>query len=51
MGHEHSHNHGSKNILLAFFLNASFSIIELIGGYLKIVWRSTRMLYMTLAIA
>lgn len=35
MGHDHSHQHqGSKNILLAFFLNASFSIIELIGGYL-----------------
>jgi cobalt-zinc-cadmium efflux system protein len=35
MGHDHSHQHqGSKNILLAFFLNASFSVIELIGGYL-----------------
>lgn len=35
MAHDHAHNHqGSKNILLAFFLNASFSIIELIGGYL-----------------
>jgi cobalt-zinc-cadmium efflux system protein len=30
----HNHNHGSKNILLAFFLNASFAVIELIGGYL-----------------
>jgi cobalt-zinc-cadmium efflux system protein len=32
--HHHHHSHdGSKNILLAFFLNASFSIIEFIGGY------------------
>ena len=30
----HNHNHGSKNILVAFFLNATFTIIELIGGYL-----------------
>lgn len=30
----HDHSKGSKNILLAFALNASFSIIELIGGYL-----------------
>jgi cobalt-zinc-cadmium efflux system protein len=28
------HNHGSKNILIAFFLNAGFAVIELIGGYL-----------------
>lgn len=35
LGHDHSHHsHGSKNILMAFFLNAGFSIIELIGGYL-----------------
>ena len=35
MGHDHHHHHsGSKNILIAFFLNATFSIIELIGGYL-----------------
>lgn len=33
MTHEHNHNHGSKNILVAFFLNATFAIIELIGGY------------------
>lgn len=37
MGHDHHHHHhhhsGSKNILVAFFLNASFAIIELIGGY------------------
>ena len=32
--HHHRHHHqGSKNILVAFFLNASFAIIELIGGY------------------
>ncbi len=35
MGHEHSHSpKGSKNILVAFYLNATFSILELIGGYL-----------------
>ncbi len=36
MGHDHSHHHhqDSKNILVAFALNATFSIIELIGGYL-----------------
>ena len=32
--HGHHHHHGSKNILLAFFLNAGFAVIELIGGYL-----------------
>jgi len=35
--HNHNHNHhGSdgKNILSAFFLNAGFSVVELIGGYL-----------------
>ena len=35
MGHNHSHHHhGSENILVAFFLNAGFAVIELIGGYL-----------------
>lgn len=35
MGHNHyHHHHGSKNILVAFFLNAGFAVIELIGGYL-----------------
>lgn len=35
MGHNHSHHHqGNKNILVAFFLNAGFAVIELIGGYL-----------------
>lgn len=37
MGHNHSHHHhnsGSKNILIAFFLNFTFSIVEFIGGYL-----------------
>ncbi len=35
MRHEHSHSpKGSKNILAAFYLNATFSILELIGGYL-----------------
>lgn len=33
--HHHHHNHsGSKNILIAFILNFTFSIIEFIGGYL-----------------
>jgi len=32
--HHHHHNDGSKNILMAFFLNAIFSVIEFIGGYL-----------------
>ncbi|EQC44960.1 cation diffusion facilitator family transporter [Bacteriovorax sp. BSW11_IV] len=31
-GHGHNHHHGSKNILIAFFLNFTFAIIELIGG-------------------
>jgi len=42
MGQHHSHHHhhhhaqgqDSKNILIAFALNAVFSVIELIGGYL-----------------
>lgn len=35
MGHDHNHSHRTgKNILLAFFLNAGFSIIEFIGAYL-----------------
>lgn len=34
-GHDHHHHHGSgKNILIAFFLNATFAVIEFIGGYL-----------------
>jgi len=34
-GHHHHHHHtGSKNILIAFYLNISFAIIEIIGGYL-----------------
>jgi cobalt-zinc-cadmium efflux system protein len=34
MSHNHSHHSSSKNILVAFGLNAAFSVIELIGGYL-----------------
>lgn len=36
MGHDHHHHHHSagQNILIAFFLNAIFAVIELIGGYL-----------------
>lgn len=34
LNHSHSGSDGSrKNILIAFFLNASFAVIELIGGY------------------
>lgn len=39
MGHGHHHHHhhhhhdSDKNILIAFFLNAIFSVIELVGGY------------------
>ncbi|OUR96732.1 hypothetical protein A9Q84_10350 [Halobacteriovorax marinus] len=32
-GHHHHHPSGSKNILIAFFLNFGFAIIEFIGGY------------------
>ncbi len=32
--HNHQKPEGSKNILVAFALNATFSVIELIGGYL-----------------
>lgn len=32
--HSHLHAHGSRRIGLAFFLNASFTVIELIGGWL-----------------
>lgn len=35
MAHDHSnHHHGSKNIKFAFFLNLSFTIIEIVGGLL-----------------
>lgn len=36
MAHHHHHHHSSQdgNIRLAFFLNLSFTIIEIIGGYL-----------------
>lgn len=34
MGHDHDHHHSSsKNIKLAFFLNAGFTVFELIGGF------------------
>ena len=35
--HDHGHHHkelNEKNILLAFFLNAGFAVIEFVGGYL-----------------
>ena len=41
MGHDHKHHHhhhhshdGESNIGIAFLLNISFTIIELIGGYM-----------------
>lgn len=33
MGHNHSHDHSSKNLKTAFFLNLAFTFFELIGGY------------------
>ena len=34
MGEHHHHHQKGSNILVAFFLNAGFAIIELFGGYL-----------------
>ncbi len=31
--HHHHHHSGNKNILMAFFLNITFAVIEIIGGY------------------
>jgi cobalt-zinc-cadmium efflux system protein len=31
-GHSHSHGNDAKNIGIAFFLNFSFTILELAGG-------------------
>jgi cobalt-zinc-cadmium efflux system protein len=33
MAHQHSHNHDEDNLKLAFFLNFSFAIAEVIGGF------------------
>lgn len=33
MGHDHDHHHATDNLKLAFFLNAGFTIFELIGGF------------------
>lgn len=33
-GHGHHHHHAGKNLSIAFFLNLSFTIIEIIGGLL-----------------
>ncbi len=30
--HDHSHHHSEDNVKVAFFLNLSFTIIEIIGG-------------------
>lgn len=32
MGHNHSHNHSTGNIKVAFFINLAFTVIELVGG-------------------
>lgn len=32
MAHDHHHNHASKNLKLAFFLNLIFTVFEIIGG-------------------
>lgn len=34
MAHHHDHDHSEGNIKVAFFLNAGFAVIELIGGLL-----------------
>lgn len=38
MGHDHqehkAHSHGTKNIRIAFFLNLTFTLIEIVGGVL-----------------
>ena len=35
MGHHHGHHHhGTKNLRIAFFLNLSFTIVEIVGGIL-----------------
>lgn len=31
--HSHRHHHGSQNLAVAFFLNLSFTIIEIAGGF------------------
>lgn len=35
MGHHHNHNHGGakKNLKLAFFINLSFTMLEIVGGF------------------
>ncbi|UZH55047.1 cation transporter [Salinimicrobium tongyeongense] len=33
MGHDHHHHGSSKNLKFAFFLNAAFTVFELIGGF------------------
>ncbi|MEG9326858.1 cobalt-zinc-cadmium efflux system protein [Salinimicrobium catena] len=33
MGHDHDHHSAGKNLKFAFFLNAAFTIFELIGGF------------------
>ena len=33
MGHKHGHHHTTENIKTAFFLNLSFTIVEIIGGF------------------
>lgn len=33
MGHDHDHHEAGKNLKFAFFLNAGFTVFELIGGF------------------
>ncbi|GAB2768797.1 cation diffusion facilitator family transporter [Actinomadura fibrosa] len=33
MGHDHDHHSAGKNLKFAFFLNAAFTVFELIGGF------------------
>lgn len=34
MGHNHAHSNAEKNISIAFFLNAFFVVVEIVGGFL-----------------
>ena len=34
MAHHHDHDHSEGNLKIAFYLNAAFAIIELVGGLL-----------------
>ncbi|MFT6871769.1 MAG: hypothetical protein ACJAVN_000771 [Roseivirga sp.] len=46
MGHHHNHKaehgHGSKNLKVAFFLNLTFTVVEIIGGLLMSQMKNTK---------